>query len=55
MICRTLQLQYNSMISRQVKQLQFFGKREGCGSLVDEAKMYSLHIPKLSFSVNLFV
>ena len=49
-----LQLQYNSMIATQIEKLRFFCEEGQYETLVDPSLLYTLHIPKLSFRLNLF-
>ena len=47
-MCRVLQLQYNTLVARQIKHLQYYGLS------VNEEEVYALHFPKISFAMRLF-
>ena len=42
------------MITTQIEKLRFFCEERQYECLVDPSLLYSLHIPKLSFGLNLF-
>ena len=47
-LCRTLQLQYNTLIAKQIHHMQYYNIP------VSKEKVYSLDFPKISFSMKLF-